>query len=228
MTDFIIPAPPVPSLPIEGTDARFPVRRIYCIGRNYGKHVKEMGGDPKDQPPIFFMKPGDAAVEAGGTVPYPPGTKNFHHEIELVVALKAGGADVAPDQALGLVYGYAAGVDLTRRDLQNESKDKGQPWESSKGFDASAPLGLIRPAEQCGALDGRIAISVNGAVKQDGLLSDMIWSVPEIISQVSKLWTLQAGDLIFTGTPDGVGPLQRGDRVAGEIDGVPPLAFTVA
>jgi fumarylpyruvate hydrolase len=225
---FVIPAPATPSLPIEGTDRRFPIHRIYCIGRNYGKHVQEMGGDPKDQPPIFFMKPADGAVAAGGTIPYPPGTANFHHEIELVVALKGGGADVPPEKALDLVYGYAAGVDLTRRDLQNEAKDKGQPWDSAKGFDASGPVGPIRPAEQCGALDGRITLAVNGETKQDGRLSDMIWGVPEIISAVSKLWTLQPGDLIFTGTPDGVGPIRRGDRIEGAIDGLPPIVFTVA
>jgi len=224
---FAFPAPPVPSLPIEGLDARFPVRRIYCIGRNYGKHVKEMGGDPKEQPPVFFMKPGDAAT-AAATIPYPPGTANFHHEIELVAALKRGGANVSPQDALALVYGYAAGVDLTRRDLQNVAKDKGQPWDSAKGFDASAPIGLIRPAERCGPLDGAISLSVNGVVKQDGSLSDMIWSLAETISQISKLWTLQAGDLIFTGTPDGVGPLVRGDKVSGEIAGVGAVAFTVA
>jgi fumarylpyruvate hydrolase len=223
----IFPAPPVPSLPIEGLDARFPVHRIYCIGRNYGKHVTEMGGDPKEQPPVFFMKPGDAAT-ADATIPYPPGTANFHHEIELVAALKAGGSNVSPEAALGLVYGYAAGVDLTRRDLQNVAKDKGQPWDSAKGFDASAPIGLIRPAETCGPLDGRITLSVNGVVKQDGLLSDMIWSLAETISQLSRLWTLQPGDLIFTGTPDGVGPLVRGDQVTGEIAGVGAVAFTVA
>jgi fumarylpyruvate hydrolase len=227
MPSFAIPAPPAPSLPIEGTDQRFPVRRIYCIGRNYGKHVKEMGGDPKDQPPIFFMKPADAATD-DEAIPYPPGTTNLHHEIELVVALKAGGGNVAPDRALDLVFGYAAGVDLTRRDLQNTAKDKGQPWDASKGFDASGPVGPIRPAAQCGALDGRITLSVNGETRQDGLLSDMIWSVSEVISQISKLWTLQAGDLIFTGTPDGVGPLQRGDAVEGEIDGLPPIRFVIA
>jgi fumarylpyruvate hydrolase len=223
-----IPALPVPTLPIEGTDQRFPVRRIYCIGRNYGKHVKEMGGDPKEQPPVFFMKPGDAAVEGGGSIPYPPGTSNLHHEVELVVALKAGGKDVAPEKALDLLFGYAVGIDLTRRDLQNHAKDKGQPWDSGKGFDASAPLGQIRPAARRGAFDGRIALSVNGETKQDGMLSDMIWGVPEIISAVSKLWTLQPGDLIFTGTPDGVGPLQTGDKVVGEIEGLPPIGFTVA
>jgi fumarylpyruvate hydrolase len=228
MSGFIIPEPPITALPVEGTEQRFPVRRIYCIGRNYGKHVREMGGDPKDQPPIFFMKPADAAVPAGGEVPYPPGTQNFHHEIELVIAMKSGGANVAADQALNLVYGYAAGVDLTRRDLQNVAKDKGQPWDSAKGFDASAPVGPIRPADKVGDLTGRITLSVNGATKQDGQLSDMIWGLPEIISEISKLWTLQAGDLIFTGTPDGVGPLQKGDKVVGEIAGVPPISFIVS
>jgi fumarylpyruvate hydrolase len=224
---FVIPTPSVPSLPIEGTEQRFPVHRIYCIGRNYGKHVQEMGGDPKDQPPIFFMKPADAAFPACDGAPYPPGTDKFHHEVELVVALKAGGADVSSENALDLIYGYAVGIDLTRRDLQNEAKDKGQPWDSAKGFDASAPTGLIRPAAQCGPLDGRITISVNGQTKQDGQLSDMIWGVAEIISEISKLWTLKAGDLIFTGTPDGVGPLQRGDQVEGEIAGVGTIAFKV-
>jgi fumarylpyruvate hydrolase len=228
MTDsFALPAAQIPSLPIEGTDQRFPVRRIYCIGRNYGKHVKEMGGDPKDQPPVFFMKPGDAAVEAKGAIPYPPGTGNLHHEIELVVALKTGGKDIAPENALELVFGYAAGVDLTRRDLQNLAKDKGQPWDSGKGFDASGPVGVIRTADKVDALDGAITLSVNGQTKQDGKLSDMIWGVAEIISEVSKLWTLQAGDLIFTGTPDGVGPLKRGDQVNAEIDGVPAIAFEI-
>ena len=187
-----------------------------------------MGGDPKEQPPVFFMKPGDAATEAGGSIPYPPGTQNLHHEVELVVALKAGGADIAPDKALDLVFGYAVGIDMTRRDLQNHAKDKGQPWDSGKGFDASAPLGLIRPAAQCGAFDGGITLSVNGQTKQDGSLSDMIWTVPEIIAAVSRLWTLQPGDLIFTGTPDGVGPLQRGDKVHGEIEGFGAIDFTVA
>jgi fumarylpyruvate hydrolase len=223
---FAVAPSALPSLPIEGSKARFPVHRIYCIGRNYGKHVREMGGDPKDQPPIFFMKPADAAT-SDAAIAYPPGTQNFHHEIELVVALKAGGADIAPEHALALVYGYAAGVDLTRRDIQNEAKDKGQPWDAAKGFDLSAPVGLIRPAENVSSLDGRVRLTVNGAIKQDGSLGDMIWSVGEIISQVSKLWTLQPGDLIFTGTPDGVGPLKTGDRVEGEVEGVGAVAFMV-
>ncbi len=225
---FAIPAPSVPSLPIEGSTGRFPVHRIYCIGRNYGDHVREMGGDPKDQPPIFFMKPADAVVGPGDAVPYPPSTANLHHEIELVVALKGGGANVPVERALDLVFGHAAGVDLTRRDLQNKAKDAGAPWDSAKGFDASAPCGAIRPVDKCGALDGRIALSVNGAPKQDSTLSDMIWNVAEIIAQCSRLWTLQPGDLIFTGTPDGVGPLVRGDRVEGKVEGVGTVSFVVS
>ena len=221
-----IPAPPVPTLPIEGIEDRFPVHRIYCIGRNYGKHVQEMGGDPKEQPPIFFMKPGDAATSEA-TIPYALSTQNFHHEIELVVALKGGGTNLSPEQAKALIYGYAAGVDLTRRDIQNEAKEKGQPWDASKGFDLSGPVGPIRPADKVGKLEGRITLSVNGQTKQDGLLSDMIWSVAEIVSQVSKFWALQPGDLIFTGTPDGVGPLKAGDRVKGEVEGVGTVAFMV-
>ena len=221
-----IPAPPAATLPIEGTEDRFPVHRIYCIGRNYGKHVREMGGDPKDQPPIFFMKPADAAT-ADTVIPYALSTHNLHHEIELVVALKGGGTNVSPDEAKALIFGYAAGVDLTRRDLQNEAKDKGQPWDAGKGFDNSGPVGLIRPAAKAGALAGRITLSVNGETKQDGQLSDMIWSVAEIVSQVSKFWTLQPGDLIFTGTPDGVGPLKPGDEVRGEVEGVGRVAFTI-
>ncbi len=226
MTDFAIPAPAQPSLPIEGSEQRFPVHRIYCIGRNYGKHVKEMGGDPKDQPPIFFMKPADAVVPPGGAVPYALATQNLHHEIELVVAIKGCGTKIAPDKALELVFGYCAGVDLTRRDLQNVAKDAGSPWDSSKGFDASAPCGAI--IQGATPPTGRITLSVNGAVKQDGALADMIWSVAEIISKCSELWTLQPGDLIFTGTPDGVGPIVKGDMVAGEVAGAGRVEFTVA
>jgi len=225
MTEYAIPAPAVPSLPIVGSDARFPVHRIYCIGRNYGKHVREMGGDPKDQPPIFFAKPADAVVAPGGPVPYPPATKNLHHEIELVVALKAGGADVPVEKALDLVFGYAAGVDMTRRDLQNEAKDAGAPWDASKGFDASAPMGPIHAGQT--PPKGAITLKVNGHVRQDGALEDMIWSVAEIISKCSSLWTLQPGDLIFTGTPDGVGPLVKGDKVDGEVAGAGAVTFTV-
>jgi fumarylpyruvate hydrolase len=227
MTDYVLAPPPRPALPVEGESRLFPVRRVLCVGRNYGLHVQEMGGDPKDQPPIFFMKPGDAVVPPGGEVPYPPGTRNFHHEIELVVALKSGGAGVSAEKASGLVFGYATGVDLTRRDLQNAAKDAGQPWDSSKAFDASAPVGVIRPAERVSGLQGPIRLTVNGAVRQEARLSDMIWNVGEIIAEASKLWRLEAGDLIFTGTPSGVGPLQRGDQVEGSIEGVGSVAFTV-
>jgi len=225
MPSFVIRAPVQPSLPIAGSAERFPVHRIYCIGRNYGKHVREMGGDPKEQPPIFFMKPADAVVAPGDPVPYPPSTANLHHEIELVVALKSGGANVPVDKALDLVFGYAAGVDLTRRDLQNIAKDSGSPWDSSKGFDASAPCGPIRAGST--QPTGAISLAVNGQTKQDGDLGDMIWSVAEIIAKCSEFWTLKPGDLIFTGTPDGVGPLARGERVTGEVGGALHVEFTV-
>jgi len=217
--------PPVPAtVPIEG-GGDFPVRRIYCVGRNYAAHRAEMGGDERD-PPFFFAKPADAVVLPGNDVPYPPVSENLHHEIELVVALKSGGADLTPEQALDCVYGYAVGVDLTRRDLQNASREKGQPWEAGKAFDASAPISAIRPWTAAPP-QGRIAITVNGAVRQEGMVADMIWNVPEIIAEASKLWTLAAGDLIFTGTPEGVAAMVRGDRVAGEVEGVGSLSFTL-
>ena len=225
MTDYVL-APAAPAaVPVEGQSALFPVRRILCVGRNYAAHRREMGGDDRD-PPFFFAKPADAVVIPGGAVPYPPRTANLHHEIELVVALKGGGSNVAVESALDLVYGYAVGVDLTRRDLQNAAKDKGQPWEAGKAFDASAPISAIRPWTGP-APQGRIAISVNGTVKQEGVVADMIWNVAEIVAEASKLWTLAPGDLIYTGTPEGVGPLVRGDRVEGEVEGVGTLAFTV-
>src|SRR5688572_19752855 len=218
MAEFALAPPPVPVVPVEGEAGGFPVRRILCVGRNYAAHRREMGGDDRD-PPFFFAKPADAMVPPGRDPAYPPRTANLHHEIELVVAIGAAGADVAVEDALGLVYGYAVGVDLTRRDLQNAAKDKGQPWDSSKGFDDSAPISAIRRWSGPAPL-GRIAISVNGTVKQDAVVADMIWNVPEIISEASKLWALAPGDLIYTGTPEGVGPLVAGDRVEGEVEGV--------
>jgi fumarylpyruvate hydrolase len=227
MTELVFPAAPAPALPIEGTSALFPVRRILCVGRNYAAHRREMGGDDRE-PPFFFAKPADAVVFGGGDVAYPSVTANLHHEIELVAVLKGGGADVAPADALSLIFGYAAGVDLTRRDLQNAAKDKGQPWDASKGFDQSAPIGVIRRvAGNAGQPDGRIALSVNGQVRQEARLFDMIWNVAEVIAQASRLWRLAPGDLIFTGTPEGVGPLVRGDRVEGEIEGVGTVGFRV-
>jgi fumarylpyruvate hydrolase len=211
---------------VEGSQALFPVRRVFCVGRNYAAHRREMGGDDRD-PPFFFMKPADALVPPGLPVAYPSVTHNLHHEVELVVALGADGAEVTPEEALAMVWGYAAGVDLTRRDLQNAAKDKGQPWEASKAFDASAPIGLIRPVDRSGHPKGAIRLSVNGEVRQQALLSDMIWNVAEIIAQASRLWRLEAGDLIFTGTPEGVGPLQVGDQVEGEIEGVGRVSFHI-
>ncbi|WP_430423249.1 fumarylacetoacetate hydrolase family protein [Phenylobacterium sp.] len=226
MVEFALAPSPVPVVPVEGEVGGFPVRRILCVGRNYAAHRREMGGDDRD-PPFFFAKPADAVVPPGRDPAYPPRTANLHHEIELVVAIGGGGRDVAVGDALGLVYGYAVGVDLTRRDLQNAAKDKGHPWDASKGFDDSAPISAIRrwtgdPPQ------GRISISVNGAVKQDATVADMIWNVAEIISEASKLWALAPGDLIYTGTPEGVGPLVKGDAVEGEVEGVGRLAFRVA
>jgi fumarylpyruvate hydrolase len=228
MTHYALPPQPPTCLPILGDARLFPVRRVFCVGRNYGLHVKEMGGDPKDQPPLFFTKPADAVVGPGGPTPYPSATRDLHHEIELVAALKAGGEDLSPETAADLVFGYAAGVDLTRRDLQAAAKQAGQPWDSGKAFDASAPVGAIRPAAEVADLTGAIRLSVNGDLRQEGRLDDMIWSIAEVIAEASKLWRLEPGDLIFTGTPSGVGPLHRGDRVLGAIEGVGEVAFTVS
>jgi fumarylpyruvate hydrolase len=225
MADFVIAPPPLPTVPVEGEAGVFPVRRILCVGRNYAAHRREMGGDDRD-PPFFFSKPADAVVPPGRNPAYPTRTANLHHEIELVVAIGAEGFEVSPEAALGLVLGYAVGVDLTRRDLQSAARDKGQPWDAAKGFDDSAPISTIRrwsgPAPQ-----GRITLSVNGQTRQDATVADMIWSAPEIIAEASRLWRLMPGDLIFTGTPEGVGPLARGDRVEGEVEGVGRLGFQV-
>lgn len=225
MSAYVLTPPSQVVVPVEGEAGAFPVRRILCVGRNYAAHRREMGGDDRD-PPFFFAKPADALVPPGGVVPYPPRTANLHHEIELVIALCGGGANVPVGRALDLVYGYAVGVDLTRRDLQNAAKDKGHPWDAAKGFDASAPISAIRKWSG-DPPRGRIAISVNGQLRQDGQVADMIWNVAEIIAEASQLWTLAPGDLIFTGTPEGVGPIAAGDVVSGEIEGVGQLQFTV-
>jgi fumarylpyruvate hydrolase len=229
MSQYLFDPPAVTTVPIQGQDAVFPVRRILCVGRNYAAHRREMGGDDRD-PPFFFAKPADAIVpcapSGGGDVAYPPKTANLHHEIELVVALKSGGADVPVEKALDLILGYAVGVDMTRRDLQNAAKDKGQPWDASKGFDQSAPISAIKPWTGAPP-QGRITLSVNGQVRQDAVVADMLWATAEIVSEASKLWTLAAGDLIYTGTPEGVGPLVRGDAVTGEVEGVGQLSFKV-
>ncbi|HEY0648703.1 fumarylacetoacetate hydrolase family protein [Phenylobacterium sp.] len=225
MAEFALAPPPVPVVPVEGEAGGFPVRRILCVGRNYAAHRREMGGDDRD-PPFFFCKPADAVVPPGRDPAYPPRTANLHHEIELVVAIGKAGREVAVEDALELVFGYAVGVDLTRRDLQSAAREKGQPWDASKGFDDSAPISAIRRWSGPPPL-GRIAISVNGQVKQDAVVADMIWNVPEIVSEASKLWALAPGDLIYTGTPEGVGPLVKGDAVEGEVEGVGRLAFRI-
>ena len=227
MTSFVFAPPPAPSVAIEGTEQRFPVHRIYCVGRNYADHVREMGGDPKRQAPIFFSKPADALVASGAAVPYPPRTANFHHEIELVVALGRGGKSIGREHALEHVFGYAVGNDFTRRDLQHGARSAGQPWDTSKGFYHSAAVSAIRPASRVAALSGRIWLAVNGTLRQQADIAEMIWNVPEIIAELSTLFELAPGDLLYTGTPAGVGALERGDRVTGGIEGIGTLENTI-
>jgi fumarylpyruvate hydrolase len=226
MDELVFAAPAGVVVPVVGGGG-FPVRRVFCVGRNYAAHAREMGSDPDREPPFFFCKPADAVV-TGGEVSYPPATANLHHEMELVVAIGRGGADVPAADALGLVFGYAAGIDLTRRDLQDEAKAARRPWDMSKGFDQSGPIGEIAPVAKVGhPAAGRIFLKVNGEVRQDGDLSDQIWAVPEVIAALSRLVRLQAGDLIFTGTPDGVGPLEKGDLAEGHIAGVGNLRVKI-
>ncbi len=215
----------VPAVPIAGGDQYFPVRRIYCVGQNYGDHVREMGGDPKQNPPVFFSKPANAIVTNNKAVHYPPATDNLHYEAELVVALGSGGINIDAGRAQDCVFGYAIGIDFTRRDLQAAAKQGGKPWDAAKGFDESAPLSAIKPAADIDPHHGRIWLSVNEEVRQDADLSDMIWSVPEIIAQLSTLYTLQAGDLIFTGTPAGVSAVMPGDRIKAGIADVGEIEF---
>jgi len=225
---FVIPPSPQPSVEVVGSDERFPVHRVYCVGRNYAKHAREMGMDPDREPPFFFAKPADAVVANGTPVPYPPRTSNLHHEIELVVAIGTGGSDILLDSALAHVYGYAVGLDLTRRDLQFAARDQGRPWDVSKGFDHSAPVSAIRPASEMRHLEqGAIWLEVNGETRQRANLSEMIWSVAEIVAELSTYYELRPGDLIFTGTPEGVGPLKRGDSLVGGIDGLETLRITI-
>jgi fumarylpyruvate hydrolase len=227
---FAFDPPRQPAVRIHG-GGLFPVRRIFCVGRNYSDHVREMGGDPKETPPVFFTKPADAVVAGGSVVPYPTATKDFHFEGELVVALKAGGARLKSLDAAGaLIFGHAAGCDLTRRDHQAAAKKAGAPWDSAKGFDHSAPIGDIGRLEDFPPEsfdDARLTLSVNGEERQDEALSSMIWSVPEIIMALSERFELKAGDLIFTGTPAGVGPLERGDRVEVQVGRLPALTFSI-
>ncbi len=226
-TDYVIPPPPQAALAVAGTSKQFPVRRIWCVGRNYIEHIREMGQDER-APPFFFAKPADAIVPDGGTVPYPPLTKDMHHEVELVVALKGGGRNIPADKALDLIYGYGVGIDLTRRDLQIASRDVKRPWEIGKAFDGSAPCGPLRPVSEIGhPKKGRIHLTVNGTVKQDGDLEQMIWNVPEVIAKLSEQVGLAAGDIIMTGTPAGVGALVPGDKVVCDVEGVGTLTVTI-
>lgn len=225
---YVVAAPERSSVPVAGGGA-FPVRRIYCVGRNYAAHVREMGGDPDREAPFFFQKPPDAVVAPGSTTPYPPRTANLHHEVELVVAIGRPAQDVAANRALECVWGYAVGNDLTRRDLQLAARDKGRPWDTGKGFDASAPTSMLHPAAKIGhPSSGEIWLAVNGQERQRADLSQMIWSVPEIIAELATLYRLQPGDLVFTGTPDGVGPLVPGDVVEAGIANVDILRHTIA
>jgi fumarylpyruvate hydrolase len=225
---YVIAAPAQPSVEVKGTADRFPVRRIFCVGRNYAAHAREMGNDDRE-PPFFFTKPADAVVANGSSVPYPSRTSNFHHEVELVVALAGGGANIPAGKAGSLIFGYAVGIDLTRRDLQSDARDHGRPWDLAKGFDRSAPIAAIHPLAGTGIIErGRIWLKVNGKDRQQADLAEMTWKVPEIIAELSTLWELAAGDLIFTGTPAGVGPLVRGDVVEAGIDGLDSLNVRIA
>jgi fumarylpyruvate hydrolase len=225
---YAIPAPPIPSLPVAGTGLRYPVRRIYCVGRNYVAHIKEMGNDEK-LPPLFFAKAPDMIVESGSTIPYPIFTQNYQHEIELVVAMKSGGSKIPAESALDHVYGYAVGMDMTRRDVQQAAAKAGRPWEVGKSFDQSAPCGAIYPVSAVGHIStGRIRLSVNGAVKQDSDIGLLIWDVPHIIHHLSLQVALAAGDLIYTGTPDGVGAVVAGDEMVGTIEKLGEIRIRIA
>jgi len=226
---YVIDFPATPALPVAESTQMFPVGRIYCVGRNYAEHAREMGHDPDREPPFFFMKPADAIAQNGATIPFPQVTKDLHHEIELVVAIGKGGTDISAGKALDHVWGYGVGLDMTRRDIQGEAKKMGRPWEMGKAFDNSAPCTALKPVSMVGhPAQGAIWLKVNGAVKQKGDLADMIWNVPETIAYLSGLVTLRPGDLIFSGTPAGVGPVKRGDKLEGHVDGVGELTISYA
>ena len=226
-SDHVIAPPRVAAVPVSG-GGLFPVRRIFCVGRNYAEHAREMGHDPSREAPFFFTKPADALVTRGADTPYPPATADLHFELELVVAVGTGGADIAEAEAASHVWGHAVGLDMTRRDLQGEAKKAGRPWDMAKGFDLSAPIGNLVPVSTSGSMArGALVLEVNGAVRQSSDVGRMIWSVPETIAALSRLVRLQPGDLIFTGTPEGVGAVVRGDRLDGRIDGLPSLTTRI-
>lgn len=227
--EYVFAPGKLPVVPLYGSAQIYPVHRIYCVGRNYSDHVKEMGGDPKSEPPVFFSKPADAIVIDNQSVAYPTVSTEVHHEVELVVALGHGGKNINPDAALACVFGYAVGVDLTRRDLQALAKKQGRPWDVAKGFDHSAPISPINPMSNLISHphEGSITMAVNGQLRQNGNLSEMIWSVTEIICELSKYFELRAGDLIFTGTPAGVSAIKAGDLLHAEIERVGSLEFKI-
>ena len=227
MTEFVLPSPATSSVAVAGSPARFAVRRIYCVGRNYAAHIRELGNDERD-PPFFFTKPADAVVDSGATIPYPPLTANLHHEIELVAAIGRPGFRIARGQALDHIWGYGVGIDLTRRDLQDEAKKMARPWDWSKAFDRSAPCGPLVPAQKSGhPQKGRIWLAVNGKVRQDADLAELIWPIADIVSICSEAAELQSGDLIFTGTPAGVGAVRAGDKLSGGVEGIGTIEIII-
>lgn len=225
---FVFSAPPQASLAVQGSDARFPVRRVFCVGRNYEAHAREMGNDPDREPPFFFTKPADAVLDTPCTVPYPPLTQNLHFEIELVIAIGKGGARIAQAEVLDHIWGASVGIDLTRRDLQAEAKKAGRPWDFAKAFDLSAPIAPLKPIADVASLtDARIWLALNGEVRQDANINDLIWSVTEHVSTLSHGMTLAPGDIIMTGTPAGVGATVTGDVLTGGVDGIADLEVTI-
>ena len=231
--NYVITPPGIPAIRLAGSESLFPVNRIYCVGRNYAAHAIEMGHDPEKEAPFFFKKSPDnlltaSNLDGGNIFPYPSQTEDVHYEIELVIALSDGGANIPVEVATNYVWGFAVGLDLTRRDLQAEAKKTGRPWDTSKAFDHSAPIGHLHPIEETGNMDhGRIWLAVNGDIQQDGNLNQLIWKIPELISYLSKFFTLKSGDLIFTGTPAGVGSITKGDVVVGGVDGMSGIKVTV-
>jgi fumarylpyruvate hydrolase len=229
VTDYVINPTPIPTMPVAGTDAVFPVHRIYCVGRNFADHAVEMGHDPNKEPPFFFQKNPDTLVPPGRDFPYPSESKDVHHEIELIVALHKGGTNIPVESAMEHVFGYGVGLDMTRRDLQGEAKKAGRPWETGKAFEASAPCSVLHPVSKVGHPDaGAIWLKVNGELRQNGDLNQMLWKVPEMIAYLSRLFELRAGDLIFAGTPAGVGAVVRGDEMVGHVEGVDSITVKVA
>ncbi len=227
MTEHVIPTPPTITIPVKGADAAFPVRRVYCIGRNYAAHAVEMGHDPDREPPFFFQKNPDN-LDSSGEFPYPPHSSDVHYEVELAVALKSGGTNIPVETALDHVYGYALSLDMTRRDLQGEAKKMGRPWEIGKAFERSAPVGPLQPVSEVGHPDsGTITLHVDGELKQEGDLNQMIWKVPEMISYLSDFFELAPGDVILSGTPAGVGPITRGQVMEAKLDGIETLTVKV-